>query len=242
MNSMRSYGERKLNFSPETSTRDIDMANGNDSIDNQADSITLGVLSAIEEDNSATQRTISRELGIALGLTNSYLKRCVRKGYVKVTQAPANRYAYYLTPRGFAEKSRLTSEYLSISFSFYRSARTQCAELLEHCGQKRWYRIALAGCSDLAEIATLCAKDEKSVEIAGIVDTASGDGDRAETFAGLPVVERLSDLGKVNAILVTDTQNAQRVFEEFSRNIPPERVLTPGLLKVARVQPRLADE
>ena len=123
--------------------------------ENDPNAITLGVLNAIEEDGRATQRAISQELGIALGLTNAYLKRCVKKGFVKVRQIPANRYAYYLTPQGFAEKSRLTAEYLSISFNFFRSSREQCAKLFEICSQNRWTRVALAGCGDLAEIATM---------------------------------------------------------------------------------------
>ena len=61
---------------------------------------------------------------------NAYLKRCVKKGLVKVSGAPARRYAYYLTPQGFAEKSRLTVEYLSSSFSFFRQAREDCSAVL----------------------------------------------------------------------------------------------------------------
>lgn len=220
------------------------MANGNgrNPGENNPDAITLGVLSAIEQDDRATQRAISQELGIALGLTNAYLKRCVRKGFIKVRQIPANRYAYYLTPKGFAEKSRLTAEYLSISFNFFRSAREQCSELFATCAENRWTRVALAGCGDLAEIATLCARDETLVELVGIVDTGDDGETASETFAGLPVARRLTDLNKVHAVIVTDTQNAQRVFNELSRAIPPERVLTPDLLKVSRTQPRLADD
>ncbi len=58
--------------------------------------ITLGVLTAIEQDSAVTQRSLARDLGIALGLANAYLKRCAKKGLVKISQAPANRYAYYL--------------------------------------------------------------------------------------------------------------------------------------------------
>ena len=116
------------------------MAQGNSDKINDVDenTITLGVLSAIEEDDRATQRAISRDLGIALGLTNAYLKRCVKKGFIKVRHIPANRYAYYLTPQGFAEKSRLTAEYLSISFNFFRSSREQCADLFKVCDKNRW--------------------------------------------------------------------------------------------------------
>jgi len=83
--------------------------------------ITLGMLNAVEENSVLTQRSLARELGIALGLANAYLKRCVTKGYIKVTHVPAKRYAYYLTPKGFAEKSRLTARYLAIS-SVWRAA------------------------------------------------------------------------------------------------------------------------
>lgn len=215
------------------------MANGSSkSGENDPNVITLGVLSVIEEDDRATQRAISQELGIALGLTNAYLKHCVKKGFVKIRHIPANRYAYYLTPQGFAEKSRLTADYLSMSFNFFRSSREQCAALFETCEDRRWTRIALAGCGDLAEIFTLCRREDSKVEIVGIIDT-SADGDAPDRFAGLPVVSRLTDLAKVNAVVVTDIQNAQHVFDGLSKAIPPERVLTAPMLKVSRTPPVL---
>src|SRR5215472_10062073 len=90
--------------------------------------IMLGLLESVGRDGGQTQRRLASELGIALGLVNAYLKRCIKKGLVKVSQAPARRYAYYLTPQGFAAKSRLTMEYLSESFSFFRRARADCTE------------------------------------------------------------------------------------------------------------------
>ena len=74
------------------------------------DSVTLNILDTVEQNEHISQRDLSRKLGVALGLANSYLKRCVRKGLIKVQQAPANRYLYYLTPKGFSEKSRLTAQ------------------------------------------------------------------------------------------------------------------------------------
>jgi DNA-binding MarR family transcriptional regulator len=75
-------------------------------------SASLELLQSVERDGGQSQRRLAAELGIALGLVNAYLKRCIKKGLVKVSAAPARRYAYYLTPHGFAEKSRLTVEYL----------------------------------------------------------------------------------------------------------------------------------
>lgn len=203
--------------------------------------ITLGVLSAIEEDDRATQRAISQELGIALGLTNAYLKRCVKKGFVKVRQIPANRYAYYLTPQGFAEKSRLTADYLSMSFNFFRSSRDQITELFDVCEQKHWTRVALAGCGDLAEIATLCSREDSEIELVGIINTSGGNG-APERFVGLPVVDRLTDLAKINAVVITDIQNAQRVFDGLIQAVPPERILTAPMLNVSRKPPVLTHD
>ena len=46
--------------------------------------IMLGLLDAVEQDRAQSQRLLASELGIALGLVNAYLKRCVKKGLVKV--------------------------------------------------------------------------------------------------------------------------------------------------------------
>jgi DNA-binding MarR family transcriptional regulator len=197
--------------------------------------ITLGLLNAVEENSALTQRSVASELGIALGLANAYLKRCIRKGLIKAQQAPANRYAYYLTPQGFAEKSRLTALYLTTSFNFFRGARAQCAGLLADCEARRWRRVALAGVSDLAEIAVLCAR-EREVELVGIVDPDIASA----RFAGLSVVARLKELGAVGAVIVTDFRNPQATYDALIESLPQERVLTPRLLGVSRARPYLA--
>ena len=127
--------------------------------------IVLGLLTSIERDSAITQRKLAVDLGIALGLANSYLRRCVRKGLVKMSLVPLNRYAYYLTPQGFAEKSRLTAEYLTVSFNFFRRARADCAVLLRHCTARGWRRVALWGAGDLAEIAGKLALGDPAVAL-----------------------------------------------------------------------------
>src|SRR5215470_11910471 len=117
--------------------------------------IMLGLLESVERDGGQSQRRLASELGIALGLVNAYLKRCIKKGLVKVSEAPARRYAYYLTPQGFAEKSRLTVDYMSYSFSLFRRARSDYAQVLGVARARGWTRILLAGVSDLAEIAAI---------------------------------------------------------------------------------------
>ncbi len=191
--------------------------------------ITLGLLNAVEENSTVTQRSMANDLGIALGLANAYLKRCVRKGLIKISQVPPNRYAYYLTPKGFTEKSRLTSEYLSSSFTFFRRARGQCGEALEYCIARDWTRVALAGCGELAEIATLCAV-EHEIALAGIIDP----GTKSKEFAGLKVSNSAEEIRDIDAIIVTDLQAPQAVFEALCQEVSADRVVTPPLLRISR--------
>lgn len=191
--------------------------------------ITLGLLNVLESNSGATQRSVASELGIALGLANAYLKRCAKKGYIKVSQAPRKRYAYYLTPTGFAEKSRLTAAYLSQSFTFFRRARTECSDLFALCASQGWRRIGLAGRSDLAEIATLCAHDFP-VELIGIVDRTQPP----QSFAGLAVVPSLEGLGAIDAVIITELLQPQSTFDWLARHLPPARVLAPQFMHISR--------
>ena len=58
----------------------------------------LQLLEAVEQNARVTQRTLATKLGIALGLTNIYLKRLVRKGYIKCVNVQSNRISYLITP------------------------------------------------------------------------------------------------------------------------------------------------
>jgi DNA-binding MarR family transcriptional regulator len=190
--------------------------------------IVLGLLQSVERDGAQSQRKLASDLGIALGLVNAYLKRCVKKGLLKIGQAPARRYAYYLTPHGFAEKSRLTVEYLSDSFSFFRHAREDCAAVLRAAHARGFNRVALAGVSDLAEIATLCAL-EQGIAIVAVIDAKSAN----DKFVGAPVVKSLAAVtGGCDAVLMTDLQATRELVAALGEEIGAERVLVPALLGI----------
>jgi DNA-binding MarR family transcriptional regulator len=188
--------------------------------------IVLGLLKSVEHDGDRTQRNIAAELGIALGLVNAYLKRCVRKGLVKVHDAPARRYAYYLTPQGFAEKSRLTVEYLSSSFSFFRQAKADCAQVFQMARERNFQDLVLSGKSDLTEIAILSAVD-CGISIVAIVDPDAGEG----LFAGKQVASHYEGIAiPFDAVVITDVVNARRAFNEAVGLYGLGRVFAPSLL------------
>jgi DNA-binding MarR family transcriptional regulator len=209
--------------------------------------IVLGLLSSIARDSAITQRKLAGDLGIALGLVNAYLRRCVRKGLVKVSQVPLNRYAYYLTPQGFAEKSRLTAEYLAASFDFFRRARGDCAVLLGQCATRGWRQVALYGASDLAEIAVLSA-GETAIEVVCVIDEEKA----GRRLAGLSIVADLAAArlaagpAGLDGVILTDTSAPQPRFDALLASaakcgFATGAILAPRLLGVSRmVQPEPA--
>jgi len=189
------------------------------------DSLTLSILETIEQKNDMTQRHLADNLGVALGLANSYLKRCVRKGLVKIHQAPANRYLYYLTPKGFAEKCRLTAEYLSSSFDFYRMAGDSICESLTVCRENGWKKIAFYGVSELAEIASLRVHDFDIEHIVTLDDETT-----QAKFLGKPVCRSVKEAPDVDAWLVTSLSDASRVLEQLKTEVGEDRILVPSIL------------
>lgn len=174
------------------------------------ESMTLEILEAIGDGEQVSQRHLAGRLGVALGLTNSYLKRCIKKGFVKIQTAPANRYLYYLTPRGFSEKSRLTASYLSISLSYYQNAVSSCDRVFSECLDNGWQNVMLVGDSDLSEIAALRAK------LQGInTSSIAIVNEPVDSFDGYVVVD------------LTDPANA---YLKLIRVVGKENVVVPDIL------------
>ena len=193
------------------------------------ESLTLEILEAIEHKDNVTQRHLADQLGVALGLANSYMKRCVRKGLIKVHQAPANRFLYYLTPKGFAEKSRLTASYLSSSFDFYRRASASCNEVFKQCHELGHHKVLLCGLSELAEIASLRAS-EQGIEIIGTLDSNAD----SKNFLGLPVWNSFDLLSDFDACVVTELKEPQKLIDYLSTQVDSEIIFILDILGVKK--------
>jgi DNA-binding MarR family transcriptional regulator len=200
--------------------------------------IILGLLRSLDEDGGRSQRRLAAELGIALGLVNAYLKRCVNKGLVKVQNVPARRYAYYLTPKGFAEKSRLTVTYLSESFSFFREAKSDCVTMFEAAKSRGVRTAVLMGRSDLAEIAVLCAM-ESGVKVVALVDAEA----KQSQFLGIPLVGSFEAVEPdFDAVVITDLVGTYGSLNLALQSFDRDRVLLPRLLGVMKNREDLSDQ
>jgi len=161
---------------------------------------SLQLLSEISGEEPLSQRELSRRLGIAVGLVNSYLKNLVAKGFVRVKNFPSNRYAYLLTPQGIAEKSRLAYQHLSYFTSLYTVARQDYLDLFRRLEQSGVREVVFCGVDEVAEVAYLSLQ-ETSLKLVAVMD----DERIGEQFFGLPVVALAKNVGEMRAPIVIST-------------------------------------
>jgi len=189
--------------------------------------MTLELLSAVEANSSITQRSLANRLGIALGLTNSYLRKCIDKGLVKIKQVPANRYAYYLTPNGFTEKSRLTAEYLKASFSFYRRAKNDLTNIMDNCYKNNKFRVVLSDFSELSEIAIIISLSSNT-NLVGIIGE---NNDEDKTLNEIPIIKDIRRYKEFDVLIITDIYNTKARYESLSKIISSKKIIVPSFLK-----------
>jgi len=170
----------------------------NDTINKPLDSSrSLQLLSEISGEEPLSQRELSRRLGIAVGLVNSYLKNLVSKGFVRVKNFPSNRYAYLLTPQGIAEKSRLAYQHLSYFTSLYTIARQDYLDLFSSLERSGVREVVFCGVDEVAEIAFLSLQ-ETGLKLRAVMD----DSRQGEQFFGLPVAALAEKVGEMRVPIV----------------------------------------
>jgi hypothetical protein len=181
----------------------------------------LTVLDAVSRDQHITQRSLSAKLGIALGLTNIYLKRLIHKGYIKCVNVQSNRLLYLITPQGIAEKTRLTYEFMDYSLHLYRGVRERLSEVLKPCHDGN-QRIAVYGTGEAAELAYLSLKEQGMEPVAIFAAQAGG------TFLGMPVhgLDQHT-LVSFDRMIVATLEKPDPVVKQLVRaGVPAEKLLT----------------
>ena len=182
---------------------------------------SLQILTELSGNDSLTQRDLSSRLGIALGLVNSYIKNLAAKGYITIKSIPQKRYAYYLTPKGFAEKTRLTYHLLQDYTRIYRQARANFKQLFAELQSDGVKTVIFAGADEVAEIAFLTLQ-ETDIELCGIVD---------EKMAGKKFLGRdISPLSEVrtggfeyDCIVITSYMKRKQIYNKLLDFKTPEK-------------------
>lgn len=201
----------------------------------RSDERELEILKAIGEGAPFTQRALAERLGIALGLTNLYLKRLVKKGYIKIAEfshkpAARKRLRYLLTPKGIGAKTRLTYDHVTYALNLYRRTRETLREALSRLPESGMKRIALYGTDEAAELAYLTLK-EAGIEPVGVFSSRAN-----ARFLGFDV-RHIRELAadECDAVVVATFDRPEPYLAALAAlGVPPSKFLT-----LRRVDPGL---
>lgn len=179
---------------------------------------SLQILNELSDNDSLTQRDLSSRLDIALGLVNSYIKNLVAKGFITVKSIPPRRYAYFLTPKGFTEKTRLTYDLLSDYTRIYREARSGLKELFSELRAEGVKNVAFAGADEVAEIAYITLQ-EMEMELSGVVDNELA----GKQFFGRDIrpISKIRGMD-YDCIVVTSYLKREKIYRELLENETPD--------------------
>ena len=187
----------------------------------------------MESDRGASQRSLARELGIALGLTNLLVRRLVHKGWVRAIQIKPNRVRYLITPAGIAEKARMSRAYFEGSLQFYRQTRNRIQQRFSALSSS-WptdgapgvpKRIVFYGAGEVAEIGYVCLADT-DLQLVGVADAAA-----TKPFFGMSVGRQSDFSGNTmsglpfDRLVVMSFGNPDELQAEIlALGVPPECV------------------
>ena len=175
---------------------------------------SLQILDELSRNDSLTQRDLSSSLGVALGLVNSYIKNLIAKGYITVKAIPPKRYAYYLTPKGFAEKTRLTYDLLHDYTRVYREARANLKRLFNEMHDDGIKKVVFVAVDEVAEIAYLTLL-ETDIKLVAVLDQESAGG----KFFGRVIkpFQTIDDIS-YDAIVVTSYLKRESIYNDLVAN------------------------
>ena len=178
----------------------------------------MQLLEVFAQDRPTSQRELSDSLQISLGLVNGFIKRLVRKGYCKVATIPKNRVKYILTPAGAMEKTRLTYEYISSSYQYFKSAKERLQDLYSELQDMGAHRVVFYGVGEIADIAYLSMTGTQ-MQLVGVVDPERA-GSR---FADFDVQASLRhNAEEYDALLITAVDNHAAIIRDLEKSGIPQ--------------------
>ena len=191
------------------------------------------ILDRLDAGRPVSQRSLSGDLGIALGLTNLLVRRMMRQGWVRLVRVPPNRYRYFLTPAGLAQKARMSRAYLAHSVQFYTETRNRIRQTFDAVsatwetvvGPNPKHVVFFSG-GEIAEIGYVCLHDT-DLKLRGVIDD-----ERRRPFFDVPVypADALQGtelagqpFGLVIVMSLGDVIQLQSVLSV--RGVPPHRIV-----------------
>lgn len=177
------------------------------------DTRELEILEKIENNGHLTQRDLSKEVGIALGLVNHLLKKMVRKGWIKLKNVNAKRIKYLITPQGAKEKSKLLYKRVESTIHFYLEAKRVIKDKVVHLKNEGVRSVSIYGVNHIAEVLFIVLK-ELELSLDCVVD----DNKKGEEWFDYKVIDMKEFLKTKSSVLILASLNKDEIdsfYEEM---------------------------
>ncbi len=176
----------------------------------------LNLLQELEKNPVISQRELSNKFGIALGVTNACLKRMVRKGWIRISGLNRRKIGYFLTPKGFAEKTKLTLNLISWTVQHYSTLKDHIARRFLEMEREGVKRVVFYGVSDEMEVAYVTLQGVE-ITLIGIVEDEERRRPQKIFGFDLKDVHQIRELNP-DAVLITSIIGKEERIEKL-RNI-----------------------
>ncbi len=166
----------------------------------------LEILEKIENGGHLTQRDLSREVGIALGLVNHLLKKMVRKGWIKIKNVDAKKIKYLITPQGAKEKSRLLYKRVESTIHFYLEAKRVIKAKVEHLKDDGVKSVSIYGINHVAEVLFIVL-NELGLRLDCVVDNDK----KGKEWFGYKIIDTDEFLKSNTSVLILASFNKEEI-------------------------------
>ena len=129
----------------------------------------LEILERLENNGHLTQRDLSKDVGIALGLVNHLLKKMVTKGWIKIKNIDSKKIRYLITPEGAREKSSLLYKRVESTIHFYLEAKRVIKDKIIHLKNEGIEDVSIYGINHISEVLYIVLK-ELGLELVSVVE------------------------------------------------------------------------
>jgi DNA-binding MarR family transcriptional regulator len=166
----------------------------------------LEILERLENNGHLTQRDLSKEVGIALGLVNHLLKKMVTKGWIKIKNIDSKKIRYLITPEGAREKSSLLYKRVESTIHFYLDAKRVIKDKVIHLKKEGIENVSIYGINHISEVLFIVLK-ELGLELTSVVEEKK----EGEEWFGYNVIGMEEFVKNKDGVLIFASLNKEEI-------------------------------
>jgi len=161
------------------------------------------VLTILDREDSPSQREIAKQTGFSVGLVNTLIKKCAKKGLVKIERLNSRNIKYILTPEGIKEKTQKTIDYIKRSYQAISELQSKVEEITK---------------KHISDGRDIYIKKEDDEIFSIVTDTLNNIGVKYEIINDIKFLEKTNNKKEV-VVYIWDTNSDEKPYNYKKENL-----------------------